>query len=270
MRQVLIFAVLISVSWAQDAPHAVSSSVLDSLKLPGEIASTSGNLSSYEKGNVVADTYVEQKAVISSAWNETLTITPYVSAEFVLDTSGYNWNNKVSPSFGLKINKHLPAGIISAGVGYMYENRFRNAEGFQPASGRTDFLTDWFGWNNMAEKANRFPGSTWGIIGHFSPVEKGNLIERSYLQQGYVLHRFGAIAVVPFAEATVGHDSKRYDWENIAIVGTGVKAGLPAGKMYTEIGAGYLRETRLISDRTSQGLKVFVNIWSGWSLFGRK
>jgi hypothetical protein len=216
----------------------------------------------------VSDTYVEQKAVISSAWNETLTVTPYVSAEFVLDTSGYNWDNKVSPSLGLKINKHLGAGVISAAIGYMYENRFRNAGGFKPAGGRIDFLSDWFGWNEVTEKANRFPGSTWGIIGHFS--EAGDLIERSHVQQGYVLKRFGSMAVVPFAEATVGHDSKRFDWENVATVGTGVKLGMPRGMTYTEIGAGYLRETRLISDRTAPGLTVFVNISSGWNLFGRK
>jgi hypothetical protein len=270
MRQILIFAVLVSVAWSQDAPHAVSSSVLDLVKLPGEIASTSGQLSSYEKGNIVADTYVEQKAVVSTAWNDTLTLSPYVSAEFVLDTSGYNWNNKVSPSLGLKISKHLRAGVISAGIGYMYENRFRNADGFKPTGGRIDFLSDWFGWNDVTEKANRFPGSTWGIIGHFSPVEAGNLIERSHVQQGYVLQRFGSMAVIPFAEATVGHDSKRFDWENIAMVGTGMKVGMPRGKIYTEIGASYLRETRLISDRTARGLTVFVNVSSGWSLFGRK
>jgi hypothetical protein len=270
MRQVLIFAVLISMACAQDTRHAIRSSVLDQVKLPGEISSTSGNLSSYEKGNVVADTYVEQKAIIYSSWNDTLTVTPYVSADFVLDTSGYNWNNKVSPSVGLKINKHVHAGVISAGVGYMYENRFRNAEEFKPAGGRTDFLTDWFGWNDVTEKGNRFPGSTWAIIGHFSPVEAGNLMERGHVQQGYVLKRFGDMALVPFAEATVGHDSKRFDWENIATLGTGLKVGILSGKVYTEMGAGYLQETRLISNRTTGGLKVFVNISYAWSLLGRK
>ena len=270
MRQILIFAVLVSLACAQDAPHAVSSSVLDPVKLPGEIASTTGNLSSYEKGNIVADTYVEQKAVIFSAWNDTLTVTPYVSADFVLDTAGYNWNNKVSPSVGVKVNKHVRAGVISAGIGYMYENRFRNADGFKPSGGQTDFLSGWFGWKDVSEKGNRFPGSTWGIIGHFSPVEAGNLMERGHVQQGYVLLRFGDMAVVPFTEATIGHDSKRFDWENIAIVGTGVKVGIPTSRIYTEIGAGYLQEARLISDRTSRGIKFFVNISGGWSLFGRK
>jgi len=270
MRQILILAVLISVACAQDAPHAVSSGVLDRVKLPGEIASTTGNLSSYEKGNIVADTYVEQKAVIFSAWNDTLTVTPYVSAEFVLDTAGYNWNNKVSPSVGLKINKHMHAGVISAGIGYMYENRFRDADGFKPSGGRTEFLTAWFGWNDVSERMNRFPGSTWAIIGHYSPIEAGNLMERGHVQQGYVWKRLGSMAVVPFAEATVGHDSKRFDWENIATVGTGVKVGIPTGNIYTEIGADYLRETRLTSDRTSGGLKVFVNLSCGWNLFGRK
>jgi len=270
MRQILIFAALVSLACAQNPPHAVRSSVFDPVKLPGEMASTNGNLSPYERDNFIADTCVEQRAVVSSAWNETLTVTPYVSAEFVLDTAGYNWNNRVSPSFGLKINQRVHAGVISAGIGYMYENRFRNVDGFKPAGGRTDFLTDWFGWNDVTEKANRFPGSTWGIIGHFSPVEEGNLIERGHVQQGFVLKRFGRLAVLPFAEGTVGHDSKRFDWENIATVGIGMKVGMPTGTTYTEIGAGYLRETRLISDHTTRGLKVFVDIFCAWSLFGRK
>ena len=103
--------------------------------------------------------------MISSAWNETLTVTPYVPAEFVLGTSGYHWDNKVSPTLGLKINKLLGAGVISTAIGYMYQNRFRNADGFKPSGGRIDFLSDSFGWNDVTEKANRFPGSTWGIIG---------------------------------------------------------------------------------------------------------
>jgi hypothetical protein len=270
MRPILIFAVLVSGACAQNAPHAVRSSVFDAVTLPGEVESTSGNLSSYEKGNVVADTYLEQKAVIFSAARETLTITPYFSAEFVLDTAGYNWNNRLSPGIGLKLNKRVHAGVISAGIGYLYENRFRNADGFEPSGGRIDFLSEWFGWNDVAEKANRFPGSTWAIVGHFSPVEAGNLIERGHVQQGCVLKRFGEMAVVPFVEATVGHDSKRFDWENFATVGSGVKVGMPSGRMYTEMGVGYLRETRLLSDGTARGLKLFVSVSYGWSLFGRK
>jgi hypothetical protein len=45
---------------------------------------------------------------------------------------------------------------------------------------------------------------------------------------------------------------------------------MTTGRTYTEIGADYLRETRLLSDRTSRGLKVFVNLSYGWSLFGRR
>jgi len=269
MRQILIILVFASVACAQNT-HPISTNVLDQVKLPGEFSSTSGDLSSYEKGNVVADSYIEQKAVIWTSWNESLTVTPYVSADFVLDTYGYNWNNKWSPSVGIKVNKHIPRGVVTAGIGYMYENRFRNADGFKPAGGRTDFLTGWFGWQDVTEPNKRFPGATWAIIGHYSPVEAGNLMERAHGQQGYVLTRFGKTALVPFGEVTIAHDSKRFDWENIATVGAGVKYGFPVGKTYTEFGADYLWETRLLSNRTARGLKVFVDVSYSWNLLGRK
>jgi hypothetical protein len=272
MRKILItFVAFTAVAHAQYTPHAVQGSVLDHVALPGELATTSGNLSAYETGNFVAESYAEQRAMILSVWNDTFTVTPYVGADFLLDTAGYNWNNKVSPSFGFKFNKKVHVGVLTAGIGYMYENRFRNASGFKPTGGRTDFLTDWFGWNDVTDRDNRFPGSTWAIVGHYSPVESGNLMERGHVQQGFVVKRFGATALVPYAEATLAHDSKRFDWENIAVLGTGLKVGVPTGhEIYSEIGVGYLHETRLISNRTATGMKVFVDISYSWSLFGRK
>ena len=272
LRKILAAAAVILAACVAQAqgPHAVKGSVLDSVALPGEFASTSGNLSSYEKGNIVSDMYAEQRAMIFAARNNSLTVTPYVAADFVLDTAGYNWNNKIQPSFGIKVNQHVRAGVLTAGMAYAYENRFRNTDGFKPASGRTDFITGWFGWNDVADKQNRFPGSTWAIAGHYSPVEAGNLMERGHIQQGFVAKRFARNTLIPYAEATLAHDSKRFDWENIAVIGSCMKVGIPTGgNVYTEIGAGYMRETHLISDRTSSGIKIFMNVSYSWNLFGR-
>jgi hypothetical protein len=271
MRSLLVFIVIaVCTAQAQDAAHAYKRSVLDYVALPGDFASTSGNVSSYEQGNVVTDNYFEQRAVVFSTWHNSLTITPYMGTEFLLDTSGYNWNNKVMPGVGVRLNKHLHDGVVSAGVGYLYEYRFRNVEEFKPTAGRTDYVTDWFGWNDASDRRNRFPGSTWGIVGHYSPVERGNLIERGHVQQGFVVKRVGSKALVPYAEGTIGHDSQKLNWENLVIFGAGVKAIIPAGDKYTEFGCGYLREDRFVQHRTASGVKVFLNFYYGWSLFGRK
>jgi hypothetical protein len=271
MRSLLVIIVIAAgTAQAQDAVHAYKRSVLDSVALPGDFASSNGNVSSYEKGNVVTDNYFEQRAVVFSTWHNSVTLTPYIATEFLLDTYGYNWNNKVTPGMGIRLNKHLHDGVVSAGIGYLYEYRFRNVEEFKPTAGRTDYITAWFGWNDATEKRNRFPGSTWGIIGHYSPVERGNLIERGHIQQGFVLKRFGSRALVPYAEGTFGHDSKRLNWENLVVFGAGIKAIIPAGDQYTEFGCGYLREDRVVQNRTASAIKVFLNFYYGWSLLGRK
>ena len=269
MRTLLAIVVIAVCAQAQDAVHAYKGSVLDSVALPGHMSSTTGNVSSYEKGNVVTDNYFEQEAIVFSTWHNSLTMAPYISTEFLLDTYGYSWNNKIEPGVGVKLNKRLHHGIVSAGIGYLYESRFRNVEGFKAAAGRTDYITSWFGWNDPAEKHNRFPGSAWAILGHYSPVERGNLIERGHVQQGFVVKRLGAKAFVPYLEGTVAHDSKRFNWENLAIFGSGVKVVIPAGNQYTEFGCGYLREHRFLQYHTESSIKVFLNVYYSWSLFGR-
>ena len=66
------------------------------------------------------------------------------------------------------------------------------------------------------------------------------------------------------------HDSKGFDWDNKATGGGGVKAILPRGDIYTEIGAAYLHETRFQSGQSAAGFSVFTNFSFNWNLLGRK
>lgn len=186
----------------------------------------------------------------------------------VSDTKGYSWNNKIQPSGGIKVNKLFRYGIVSIGTAYAYEDRFTDSKA-PKASGRTDYILDWFGWQSVSSKTSRFPGSTWAILGHFSPVEHGNLIAQGYVTQGFVLHRFNCLAVVPYGEFTIGHDSHGFDWENRAISGSGVKLAIPRGQLYTDLGAGVVHENRFNTGRSANGLKVFMNVSYTWHLFGR-
>jgi hypothetical protein len=271
MRSILITLALVSCAVAQEGTtHAVKGSVLDAVGLPGLMWSTTGTASPNEKGNVQSQTYFEQGAAIFSTWNNSVTLTPYASVGMAFDTKGFSWNNKIQPSIGFKVNKYIRSGVISAGMAYTYEDRFRNAQGFRAASGAKDFVQDWFGWDAVSEKKGRFPGETWAIAGHLSPVERGNLIEEANVTQGVIAKQFSNSALIPYAELTLGHDSKGFDWENKVIVGGGAKLGIPVGDLYTEIGAGYLRETRFNSGLSANAVNVFINFSYVWNLFGRQ
>jgi len=76
-------------------------------------------------------------------------------------------------------------------------------------------------------------------------------------------------ALVPFVEATVFHDSQGFDWDNRATVGGGVKAIIPRDRIYTEVGASYLHETRFRSGLAASGLSVFTTFSFNWNFLGQ-
>ena len=259
--------ILTTISAAQDgAVSALQGSLADSVGLPGQGWTSIGNLSPIEHNNFYLQSYVEQSAAMFSTYSGSLTVTPFVGLGLVLDTKGYNWNNKVQPRLGVKVNKFFRKGVISVGSAYTYEDRFKGVD----SSGLTLFVQDWFGWQPVAEKSSRFPGSSWMEIGNLSPVEKGNILGMGYITQGIVAKRFSRVTVVPYVEATVFRDSKGFDWDNKAMGGGGVKAIFPRGDVYTEIGAAYLHETRLRSGQSAGGISVFTNFSFNWNLLGRK
>ena len=121
-----------------------------------------------------------------------------------MTVNGYTYDNQIQPSAGIKVNKLFRFGIISAGTAYAYQDRFSAAT----ASGRTDFISDWFGWQSIANPKNRFPGSSWASIGHTAPVEHGNLIEQGYATQGYVSTVSAVEPLSPTARLRLGTIAK--------------------------------------------------------------
>lgn len=247
-------------------PHAEQGSIFDAIGFPGQMWMANGTYSPVEKNNFISQWDFQQTAVVYSGWHNSVTVGPYIEVNGVVDSAGFTWDNQLQPSIGIKVSKLFPIGIISVGTAYAYQDRFSSAS----ASGRTDFISDWFGWQSIANPKSHFPGSSWGSIGHTSPVEHGNLIEQAYATQGVVLHRFKRGAFISYGEITLGHDSQGYDWENRYIGGGGVKAGILVGQIYTEVGAGYMHESRFNSGLSANGLKVFLNTSYNWNLFGRK
>lgn len=264
---VLAIATLLSLcaQGQESPPHAVRGSVLDAVGLTGQMWVANGNYSPVERGNILSQWDFKQSASIFSTWHDSLTVTPYVELGAMFDAKGYSWNNKLMPSAGIKVDKLFRTGVISVGTAYSSENR----AGAINASGRTDYISGWFGWQAAADQNNRFPGSTWFIVGHISPVEHGNLIEQGFVTQGYVLHRFNRAAVVSYGEITVGRDSQKLDWDNKFVSGGGMKIVVPVRKVYIDFGAGMAHEDRLNSPLSATAFKIFMNASYTWHVFGR-
>jgi len=258
---------LTAFSVAQDgAKSALEGSMVDAVGLPGQGWTSLGNLSPIEHNNFYTQSYFEQSAAVFSTYSGSISVTPFVGVGLVLDTKGYDWNNKILPRAGLKANKYFRRGVVSIGSAYSYEDRFKTFT----SSGLTVFVQDWFGWQPVAEKSSRFPGSTWMEIGNLSPVEKGNILGLGYISQGVIAKKFRTAALVPYVEATVFRDSKGFDWDNRATVGGGVKVIIPREMIYTELGVAYLHENRFESGLSAGGLSVFTNFSFNWNLLGRK
>jgi hypothetical protein len=265
---VLLLVLLLASSSAgqQAAVPALQGSVVDGMGLPGQMWTTVGNFSPVEHNNGYVQSYVEQDAAVLASQSGSLSLTPYVSLGLVADTKGYDWNNQVEPQVGLKVNKFFANGVVSVGTAYKYEDRFSSLQ----SSGLVLYVQDWFGWQSVTDKANRFPGSSWASLGNTSPVERGNWIAQAYVSQGVVARRFGRAAFVPYLEGVFSHDSKGFDWDNKALCGSGVKLAYTHGQAYTEFGIGYLHESRFYSGQSAGTLSVFMNFWYGWNLLGRK
>ena len=258
---------LTAFSVAQDgAKSALEGSMVDAVGLPGQGWTSLGNLSPIEHNNFYTQSYFEQSAAVFSTYSGSISVTPFVGVGLVLDTKGYDWNNKILPRAGLKANKYFRKGVVSIGTAYSYEDRFKTFT----SSGLTLFVQDWFGWQPAAEKSSRFPGSTWMEIGNLSPVEKGNILGLGYVSQGVIAKRFRTAALVPYVEATVFRDSKGFDWDNRATLGGGVKVIIPREMIYTELGVAYLHENRFESGLSAGGVSVFTNFSFNWHLLGRK
>ena len=249
----------------QGAAPALQGTMLDGTGLPGQAWTSLGNLSPTEHNNGYSQSYVEQSAAVFATNSGSVTLTPFVSLGLVLDTKGYAWNNKVEPRFGMKVNKLFHSGVVSLDAAYAYEDRFNSLT----SSGLILYAQDWFGWQSVTNKANRFPGSSWAAVGNISPVEHGNIIGQAYVSQGVVAKRFTKTTLVPYCEATFSRDSKHFDWDNKVISGAGIKAVFPHDALYRELGVAYLHENRFDSGRTAGGLTLFMNVSFGWNLLNR-
>ena len=135
-----LFAVLAlaALSAAQDgAASALQGSLVDAVGLPGQGWTSIGNQSPIEHNNFYLQSYVEQSAAVYSTFSGSVTVTPFVGMGLVLDTKGYEWNNKVLPRIGVKANKYFRKGVVSVGSAYCLRRPLQKLQqqrhdGFRP------------------------------------------------------------------------------------------------------------------------------------------
>src|SRR5271168_4772224 len=114
---------------AQDAPKAAAvGPIINPQSFPGQFWNDTGNVSPTEHNDVISASYFEQGITIFRAGDnaaQQFTITPYVAVGVTADTQGFDWNNRVVGSGGLRLNKYISGhgigGIVSLGGAYSYE-----------------------------------------------------------------------------------------------------------------------------------------------------
>lgn len=234
--------------------------------LPGSAWSVLGNISPVERDNVISASYLEQGITVYR--NKKLSLVPYVSVGLTADTKGYDWDNRLTSQAGVKLVRNFRNGIVSSGIVYAQEYRWKtHKRAFAPIAS----ASYWFGWQSPSANRSKkksftgFPGSSWGIVGNISPVEKNNVISNIYVQQGVAIAKAGSVSIVPFGESNTSLDTKGYDWNNRQIYGAGIKFVVPGPSRVAEFGASYLKEHRWRSNMRADGIVFFVKLWFGWN-----
>ena len=262
MRKVLPFLVgsmLVStLAAAQDAnpPRAVG--------FPGSIWMTAGNVGPAEPDNQFAQTAIEQGITVwrSNSWF----LTPFAGISAMTDAHGYDWNNKRPTTIGVKLQRRLGNGVVSAGGGVLFE---RN-----PASGRerhpSAFVTYWAGWQGDAAAQGSgwpkgLPGSINASSGLLTGRDPHNWMTYATLQQGMVALKWFGIAAVPYGSFGVSFDTKDRTWQNRLTTDAGIKVARNITGGIIEAGVAQRHQHEILTGRHSTAPVVFVNFWMGWN-----
>ena len=101
-----------------------------------------------EKKNTLLQGNIEQGAIwteFDGGWK----LNTYVAMGYSLDNLGYAYNNKVTPTLGVKMQRPWDGGIVDVGVQAVYQNNFRGipAGASDSGTGVQFYVQYWTGWN---------------------------------------------------------------------------------------------------------------------------
>jgi len=105
-----------------------------------------------------------------------------------------------------------------------------------------------------------YPGSLWSSTGKTRPVEKGNVIHNTHLEQGIAWR-----GLEGFVDGTFQSDSQGLDWNNSQAAGAGARFTLAVPKGFIRGMVGYGKEYRRISGSSAAGARLALELWIGWA-----
>src|SRR5262249_4275087 len=107
-----------------------------------------------EPGNFANYSHVDTGFVVATI--EKFQIEPYVAANTVKDTKGFQWNNRVEGEAGLKIVRPFRNGMIDFGAAFADEYRASASGGLkaQDRAGLKTFTDGWFGWDQPTNRSS--------------------------------------------------------------------------------------------------------------------
>jgi hypothetical protein len=117
---------------------------------------------------------------------------------------------------------------------------------------------------NTSDQLTTFPGSAWSVLGNVSPVEKGNLISSSYVEQGINIFTKDFFSVIPYVSLSPTFDTKGYDWNNRLVSNVGLKLAKRFDNGMVSVSGGYANETRFKSGDSDGAPFVRADTWFGW------
>lgn len=110
-----------------------------------------------------------------------------------------------------------------------------------------------------------FPGSFWVNTGYPSPLEPGNLLTTSSIEQGLTLLHDGPHSLTPFAALTITHDQQGHDWNNKSVTQIGLRYARAFRNGVVQAGAGYAVERRFRTGSLAAQPVGFAGYWFGWN-----
>lgn len=132
-KSMFLFGIL-----AISAVPATAGDAYPNLKYPGSAWAVVGNVSPYEKGNIISLSHAEQGISFKGI------IEPYVSGTIGTDSKGYDWNNKLVGAVGVRAVQSIgKAGSVRVGAAYTSE---KHTESNVTKSGVVYSADFYYGW----------------------------------------------------------------------------------------------------------------------------
>jgi hypothetical protein len=237
------------------------SQTANAMNTPGSVWSSIGT-TPIEPNNTVGAFHFDQGAVVGHIGK--VEVIPYVGFNFVKDSLGLSWNNKVETEAGVKLNKEFENGNITLGVAYGVEHQYKSSPDITSSSfiGST---TGWFGYQALRKVET--PGSIWWMVGNTDLTEDTNLIGVVRVEQGITVTNVKSSPVDAVAWGQVGFDTLNRPWNNRYTTGGGLRISFPFSNGVASLTGGYECTTSPSEDLRLCGPTIKFNLWAGWNKF---